>query len=511
MGITKLRYTHAFFAPDRKREKTVTCDCVDEKEGRFLVAFARTEEEQEGHRIVANMACSEQPRRITVLIVRHGEREDEVRSRGIHGGHGNLSRAEKIDPSLTVVGHKQALAALTNLFSTLDGQRVAVFSSPLKRCVGTALMIATRARSQWASFQQESSVIPIVIMNGLCDCAAQIQREGGAAAAVQKGLVDCAATDSTIGCGDDPMTRALRPMTALALRAVASSDDKHDLARIQFLRSVPAQNNVDGHCFEPMTQPISLRSPSVASTDEESTISHSAPEQIMRPSVDAAASNVKEGDDFFSALKLAVTLTAWADCDTCVVLAHREGIRALAQSKCHYTGRLSTPYCCIGAFHAEIKSSTKIRWTFHGVSPYSEFGRHSLPTVPSRETLGCTTKVILAIPGEQHVTICIIQSSQSNSPNDIKLGTELSITEYQSYFEFQQGAGLPKVYECDIMDGRRQWSHFMRYLLKREKVAIGAITQVKHDGSKVQARVALDFCHQPNLPFPPYSLRLLLL
>ena len=125
---------------------------------------------------------------ILVFIVRHGEREDEVIDQRQYR---KMSPRQRLDPSLTPRGFAQAQAAFDRLGIAIAAghfQRVAIFSSPLRRAIGTATMLASSACADptmkesfvlpAASEDQKSSTatnpIPIVVWDGLCDCAAQV-------------------------------------------------------------------------------------------------------------------------------------------------------------------------------------------------------------------------------------------------------------------------------------------------------------------------------------------------
>lgn len=142
-------------------------------------------------------------RSIRVLLLRHGEREDETESYDKR----QHSRRERVDPALTALGHRQALHAWENILACLppndDIKPVFVATSPLRRCVGTASMVAAAAAGKVrfglpsttsSDTTPDGSTIPILIMNGLGDCAAQMQSMGGIGKVVQGGWLQCAAS-----------------------------------------------------------------------------------------------------------------------------------------------------------------------------------------------------------------------------------------------------------------------------------------------------------------------------
>jgi hypothetical protein len=201
-------------------------------------------------------------KRVTVLLLRHGERADEAFRK-------NMSLSERkryalqpksirppventIDPQLTAAGYEQARVAWRTILSaiahqrqqqhpdchhtvsnirqeqqlTTNSRRVTVVCSPLRRCIGTALMLSSSTLdpsvetfastthsternnpasvfnidwwSLYPHWRQEPTnasrplplfnespatrsvlPIPILVMNGLCSCAKAIARFGG--------------------------------------------------------------------------------------------------------------------------------------------------------------------------------------------------------------------------------------------------------------------------------------------------------------------------------------------
>jgi hypothetical protein len=60
-----------------------------------------------------------------------------------------------------------------------------------------------------ASDTDGHTTIPIVIVNGLCDCAAAIRRLGGSTTAVRQRLVDCAAISENDGTLQSPFMKTV--------------------------------------------------------------------------------------------------------------------------------------------------------------------------------------------------------------------------------------------------------------------------------------------------------------
>mmetsp|Transcript_14778 Transcript_14778/g.19640 ORF Transcript_14778/g.19640 Transcript_14778/m.19640 type:complete len:751 (+) Transcript_14778:17-2269(+) len=191
---------------------------------------------------------------VTVYIIRHGERQDEAdRKRKKQKVSPPKTYKEALDPPLTKEGHKQAMEAFQSISSAYENQhcekiveasgggvkqgkkpyyKAFLFSSPLSRTIGTAMMssfasssvldfslpVTTNDKCSYSNeeiMENEMSVDKnhkpndinavekddnikatsnIIVMNGLCDCAAAVHKIGGAAKAVSLSLIDCAAT-----------------------------------------------------------------------------------------------------------------------------------------------------------------------------------------------------------------------------------------------------------------------------------------------------------------------------
>jgi len=443
---------------------------------------------------------------VRVLLVRHGEREDEAENR--HRKHKNLrprSTKDKLDPSLTIEGYDQAAGAFSNLIQALSLNqnktkeeskgKIALFSSPLRRTVGTALMVATAitdgeeckistqlpllASNKVGSDEGEDipSNIPIVVMNGLCDCAAYVVKSGGAHAAVTKGLIDCAArsfNDWTENSGTS-FIPALKLITKTAYQS-QSGQSLRNSSNVQFWRETNNDN------FSPMTAPfLPIKDESLIpsmSTNERTTnvIDEALPGEYT-------VVNEKNHNDFLQTVNRAVYLTVHAGLDTCVIVTHREGIRYLANNVCglRLPHGLKTPYCCIGSFRADVKfnmpspSSSgggkhkmySVKWTCHSVTPFQDFETIHLPPLTTKLSAcddDTTTDIVSSIPGgKPKHTLSTISSILSRGLPLQKLGKEFMLTEYQtSNTEKKEIKGTETdltIFEAFFVDGRRRWLH----------------------------------------------------
>lgn len=324
-----------------------------------------------------NALMSSQGGVITILLLRHGERADEIESFDDSLPSAPRSIKESLDPPLTEEGHQQAIEAFERIIPFLKGKKAAIFVSPLQRTISTAAMIGM-CQSSEVEFtvigQNEDTVestLPLIVLNGLSDCAAHVERVGGAFAAVRKGYIDGAAMAANhIGVDSTPST----PLQQL----LASITTLGDLVRpIQFYKEH------DGG-FVPMSHPIGCsESANLNSLQPRVATGSAVMARDGESPVDTTPVARRASDDCFMAtIKRLVRIAASRDCHVCVVVTHREGIRDLARSIMrhenphHRHPRLSTPYCCIGHFSAEIQDNADgaIKWQLHGVVPYQEFG-----------------------------------------------------------------------------------------------------------------------------------------
>eukprot|EP00051_Salpingoeca_urceolata_P027949 m.484137 g.484137 ORF g.484137 m.484137 type:complete len:234 (-) comp23227_c0_seq1:30-731(-) len=100
-----------------------------------------------------------------LVIVRHGERADEVHG---HEWHGQRDHTNWHDPPLTTGGHGQARAAAERLVTRLAEQQFdIVYCSPFTRCVETAVPIA------------QALAKPIQIVPALGECAIAARQSEG--------------------------------------------------------------------------------------------------------------------------------------------------------------------------------------------------------------------------------------------------------------------------------------------------------------------------------------------
>ena len=310
-----------------------------------------------------------------VLIVRHGERADEA-ARKNGGSLGPRSRKERLDPPLTENGYRQAKSAFEHILPTLAGKRVAVFSSPLKRAIGTAMMIGTALEEQQQTtiefVHRTSDAIPIVVVNGLGDCASAVQHVGGASRAVYHRYIDCGAMDGNDGSVNSPMRTCLREMLPTAQAAASRGDNDNDAVGtpIQFLKE-----GYEWNSLEPMTEPLSIHEPVTPQQQQQQQEgSATGDAQSRAPASVYSSSPVFRNEHFIYAANRAVLMATEASCDVCIFVSHREATRYLAWDICRSPDMFSTPYCCVGSFATTVSTRQGlVQWFFRRVVPYESY------------------------------------------------------------------------------------------------------------------------------------------
>lgn len=292
-------------------------------------------------------------RDITILLLRHGERADEaVRKNG--GSLGPRSTKERMDPALTELGHEQATEAFGHIVPFLEKKNAAIFVSPLRRTMATAAMIGMHESVNIAERD-----IPLIVMNGLSDCAAHVKHAGGAYRAVRDGYIDGAVMDSNDGSKDSPLMKMLAQMPML-----------------QKLKRPIQYHKVDDSCdLIPISEPINGDSSVArAATHGEDVTPTSALPLAHSPSTTSCSVGTSNDDSFTSTIKRVTRIAAIRGLDTAIVVTHREGIRALANDISRTYQRFRTPYCCIGKFAVRVDNDgIDVGWRFDGVVPYEEF------------------------------------------------------------------------------------------------------------------------------------------
>ena len=320
-----------------------------------------------------------------VLMLRHGEREDEVMPRWQRD---EMSEARRFDPVLTLNGHQQAREAWKNISLALNAiqpKKVAIFTSPLRRTVGTAMMASEALQDNWKvslptnsreghehhhhelENENGSAVeIPIVIWNGLCDCAAQINRCGGHRNAIKTGYVSCAATEHVTpdSFSESSMAKTWSEMRRYALEsALVNNHEAAGRYPIRFWKVSPYKWNL---ILVPMTPKLYVQA------DADETLADDNKFSVEPSDLHV----VHKGGDCEPAVDHVVRHALLTDCDVCIIVSHREEIRDHMPISDGKSNKAKLPYCCVGVFSVFMHSSevnrSKLHWRLHEVRPYQD-------------------------------------------------------------------------------------------------------------------------------------------
>jgi hypothetical protein len=326
-------------------------------------------------------------RTIRVILIRHGEREDESEEydRHLH------TRKERVDPALTIPGYRQALHAWQHVLKLMPNQRAVIVTSPLRRCLGTAAMAAaamSTLKSSEITFRlpatdlgpSDGNNIPIVIMNGLCDYAKQIQHMGGAGNVVENGWIDCAASPTNdleeSLLYPTLLQQSLSRITQTSHRVASETEhyNKGEICTLQFWRerNYEFQKPLTAKDVAPLTASDTLLGhaqsiTSVTSADKK------------QPCLFASNAPANE-ENCEKTLERAVLLSARAGMETCIAVTHRETIRFIEKKWCfdqlskydqRQKLRTTGMYCCLGIYSVTVHLDTcKMEWASKAVIPY---------------------------------------------------------------------------------------------------------------------------------------------
>ena len=537
-------------------------------------------------------------RSILVLIVRHGERADEVE----HHVYKKDSKQDRIDPELTTNGYQLAAITWQKIKEMLvqanlnDG--VCVFSSPLRRAVGTAMMLsvvndennisssqsslntkkttrinfsvpfantsssASSSSSSQSSFSSgaKSTAIPIVILNGLCNCTALAVRMGGFKNLVRTGYIHCAAIKSPVestvstkaddgGLNNDMVYNPVAWEEIMNLReairqtvSIEDGDYNPHLSEPSTFADCDLQSiqlwMVGEREYSPMT-------PQLNWTDEKA-INHT-PDEIVNNSSNKAPRNIHhEPLPSESSIDHAVRMAIDAGCRVVLVSSHREEIRDLAWERCHYHQRFHTPYCTVGQFEVIVASNedgkeienenrsrkttstAPLQWICHDICPPEELDAQSI------------SKLVFASDQLSHIVTCDEEKQQWAMSDDAIIDIEWPVIERtmlslctarlirdqsatnhsiksirscklngadqagQPFTEVKESSQEPVVLKFHIHDGHHSWLKFLRRL--DEDVAFGDMQIELSHGEKKTVGALLRPLSQPSLPCPPTTI-----
>lgn len=365
-------------------------------------------------------------RQVKLLIVRHGEREDEAikvaywnqqkanwnalrSSKGEKYAKMNLNTAVKqkivqldpcpmvdtLDPLLTKQGHQQAKASFLAIAKALPREsKVAVFSSPLRRAIGTSLMIGSvpwdesihwsaPAQAAYASSSNSNSnegchrtkTIPVTVLDGLGDFASRIYHTGGTSLLSQKGLLRCSSTLS----GNDGGCESPFVQTLASMPSHESGDmfDRTNDVRFWTPEGQSLSGTIDPHTKHYRAETVGDR---IREIQKQNTYFAKVAKREQKAKKRGSFRPSQPPPNPLRAVDEAIRTTLARGCDTCLIVAHREAIRDVKEEECNHLFSIALPYCCIGSFGATTRRrNDRVYYNFWSLAPLEKFDRTSIP------------------------------------------------------------------------------------------------------------------------------------
>ena len=331
-----------------------------------------------------NIRRNDQKRVIRVILIRHGEREDEawIEQKQISKV---LFRSAKywVDPFLTVKGHEQAREAFEALSSTSSSLgKVVIFCSPTRRTLGTAMGVT--------NYDNDCTSKDVYVLNGLCECAGLIRMMGGSVKVSKMGWL--------VGASEkkEKLEETVREEILLRhKKSKTTSREQSQDSHVQFWtptqtdyrnpRNGDGKSDYDSITFEPMFQSNSDCDNDETLTSGQRKMKYHKQMDPRKPIVNV--SNKSSFNLYIQAVHDAVILTEINDYDTCIIVTHREGIQNLVKhtSTKNDNEKIATPYCAVASFSAKVGEENHVDWLFENVCSYKDFKAHGIPTADKFE------------------------------------------------------------------------------------------------------------------------------
>jgi hypothetical protein len=510
-------------------------------------------------------------KKILVFVIRHGEREDEAQGPSKEVAYRDKSSKEdRYDPKLTPEGHWQATKAFENIVSALEYakiKQVAVFTSPMRRAIGTAMMLSVAApkskHGRKAGLEHEganddysginfvlpacsddfndhvanidssaestelASPIPIVVMNGLSDCTALVARMGGHRNLVRDGVLACAAmAGSAI---DDPQNRKLCSTldniksTALEHKSIRNCATTTSCASVQFwkITAEPVKETpwLESALFVPMAPPVRIE-------ESQDQIQSDPRESLHKPS----SPSTYHADERDSPIDEAVRMALEAGCEACIVSSHREEIRDLCKNRCKFRHtKIAIPYCCIGVFEVLIDDDNTtqqyindtvqpLEWIMHDVVAPDQLRQDCIPSIIacwesfqgalSAQLFPITYPVIERTT--QHlceVRFLVDSLAEEKSINGIKSVTLTGVQNSKKDGSIDE-AGVSFSVHLQIVKGHHSWLEFLGRLQKDTAHGTAELFVDGNEAKPCKYQVFVSPESQPHLPCPPNTIRI---
>lgn len=471
---------------------------------------------------------------VALFVLRHGEREDEAMRRIVSiqqnetmnpnptkrlktSGHCSpkkddrkkkknakmIENLDRVDPLLTVTGHRQAQESWTELLNAIRGSKVMIFSSPLRRAMGTAMMIGGAVSSSdgdtvWSrpepdgccvpSSENDTTCdgeIPITVMNGLGNFASAVYRKGGVDEVfVPSASLPCADMVQNDGSLNSPLVQALLSMPSHEVKPTGKAPMK-----VRFWgKAALSSKKKNGTCAS--YRPISPSfHPANKRYQKEATTTHKIPHY---PSTPPKKDFVAPMDPICS-IEQAVRETAAAGCDVCIVVVHREAIHELSMHKCGVNFNLSTPYCSVGCYgcatlelcgqrgQSQSQNHQKVRFSLSDVWFSDRQPKTSLHLPIAPPVNYKYSRLMYRHHNDQHFsTLCDVDFT--NLRNGTRLGSQIWLTVYKSvHFQYSPQAPFFQIQVVDDQEKER-WKHFLRRHVNQDEVVVGETLWLTDNG-----------------------------
>jgi len=302
-----------------------------------------------------------------------------------------LSR--RVDPELTDTGYQQAEASFRALGDTLrefgETRKLAFYSAPFKRCAASALMISAAGFepeewSVWALTTPETqtapTAIPIIVMNGLCDCTKEIRQLGGQEPVVDAGLLLCAACKWNKAYKKDPIMGEIQKMKDATRERIKEWQDSvppveegeeaenRFVADVQYLRF---EENENPYSLEHMSMKFNivtelLRPKKIMQPPRKGlweTKQHEASPSIAQQTLDECIHTARK-----------------AGCDTVIIVVSPELIQEVCErSDVGEASNELAPGCIVILLAEPDEEGEGVAWSFHSLTDYDDFGSSAIP------------------------------------------------------------------------------------------------------------------------------------
>jgi hypothetical protein len=354
---------------------------------------------------------------LTVFLVRSGETVKEVNV----SDTGRLRHHQKVDPSLTYRGYRQAQDTLTALVQGIcartpipptrgdsdnDGvidplRNMACFAAPLRSCQSTAMMMSTTGLEQqdkltWRYTTVEAakspSAVPVLTVNGLCSQEEEIKKCGGIEAVTNGGLLHTAAASWNDARNKCPfMEVCVRDMKNSASNYVKSWKKDRNVyppRRVLDVQYMYIQDAKDPWSLNVLTPKVNI---SIDMLEVEKYLPPPRKGNIEYKLQKGASSPPLA--DTFEVVSNCVTMARQVGCDTIVFVVPTSVMQSLINKLggSDGAGKTIQAPCSVMTLTANVDDATeKIDWNLYGVFTSDQLRMNPIAAVPTfNGTVNC--------------------------------------------------------------------------------------------------------------------------